>query len=78
MDPTATYRMMTDDSLPLDERAEAALSLLAWLAKGGLFPQKPANISLADFQNYVIEQCQATLTKVIEIMPGGTARMLGL
>ena len=68
MDPKETYLIVTNDSLPLGERAEAAINLLSWLAKGGVFPQKPANVSLADFQNYVIEQCQLVLTKALDTM----------
>lgn len=71
MDPDATWKLVTDETLPLDERAEAALNLLSWLAKSGARPSHTTT-------HHAVEQCQATLTKVIEIMPGGTARMLGL
>lgn len=63
MDPEATYAILVDDERPLDERAEAALNLLVWIAKGG-------TISL-----YVegmrptldtIERCEATLCELLD------------
>jgi hypothetical protein len=38
MDPNATAAIMRDESLPLDERLEAADNLSDWLKAGG-FPQ---------------------------------------
>lgn len=46
MDPKATWTLVSDETLELDERAEAALDLLVWLANGGfwdvLFPRGQA------------------------------------
>lgn len=78
MDPDATWKLVTDESLPLDERAEAALNLLVWLAKGGALPNFTTAVSIASMHAYFVEQCEAVILKVIEIMPGGTARMMGL
>ena len=35
MDPRAIWDRLHDKSLPFDDRVEAALNLLVWLAKGG-------------------------------------------
>lgn len=33
MDPNETWKLVTDESLDLDDRGQAALDLLVWLAK---------------------------------------------
>jgi len=38
MDPTTAYKTMTDDGLPIDERAESAEALRGWLRDGGFVP----------------------------------------
>lgn len=78
MDPTETYKRVTDDSLPLDERGEAALDLLAWLANHGGIPSPPSGVSIHGYAAQVVDDCKLVLSKVLDIMPGGTARMLGL
>lgn len=76
MDPDAVWKLVVDESLPLDERAEAALNLLVWLAKGGALPNFTTAASIASMHAYFVGQCELILTKAIELIPGGTARML--
>ena len=48
MDPTACLRIMRDPTEPLDDRADAADALLAWITAGGFVPAgEDRNIVLA-------------------------------
>lgn len=38
MDPNETLKIMRDESLPLEERQEAATNLLNWIGSGGFLP----------------------------------------
>lgn len=72
MDPRAIWDRLHDKSLPFDDRVEAALNLLVWLAKGGGIEGIPHG------RRQVVKECEATIIQAIEIIPGGTARMMGL
>lgn len=76
MDPDATFKLVMDTTLPLDERGEAAVNLLGWMALGGGTPDVPG-VKASHLGAYVVEQCKIVLANVLDIMPGGTARMLG-
>lgn len=68
MDPDATWKIVSDESLELTERAEAALNLLVWLAKGGTLPNFTTAVSIATMHAYFVEQCEAVIVKVFDAL----------
>lgn len=63
MDPETTWLMVTDDQLRDDERGQAALDLLVWIAKGGY---APANAPGLRPRAETIETCELYLSSLLE------------
>lgn len=63
MDPEAALAIVTDPLLPLSERAEAAVNLLAWLANGGAPPVRTHRS-----QAGVVEQCKLVMSQVLDAL----------
>lgn len=66
MDPDAVWAIVTDETADLDTRGEAAMNLLAWLAKGGGLPNYTTAVSIATMHAYVVDQCTTVLSKVLD------------
>lgn len=70
MDPDACFKLVTDETLPLDERGQAAVDLLSWLAKEGSVPGATATAhSEGQRRAVVVEKCQIVLAKVLDALP---------
>lgn len=60
MDPDASWRIVTDTSCDLDERAVAATDLLVWLATHGHNPGDAAD------REAVVDTCRHQIFKALD------------
>jgi hypothetical protein len=65
MDPDATWAIVNNESADREERDQAALDLLAWIANGGFSP-----VSAFATRAQVIRRCRLRLDLVLDRVHG--------